>query len=531
MYIALYLPPRAVTSQTVDATCALVQLARDHSPRIEVHGSQLVMMDAGGLGHLWGTPREMGAALRRTAAARGFMVRVAVAATRVAALLAVHGRSGLTVVPPGKEAEKLAPFPLVVLKRLAETQAHSTSSGSTPSRVEGSASSGLAHATHPAQVGRLRGGRSRPAQRPASGTLALPAFTSLPIVERWGLKTLGELAALPSGELYERLGGGGLELQRLARGEDTRPLVPEPVEERLEETLELEWPVEGLEPLSFVLGRVLEPLCARLERQEAGAGTLQLRLMLVTRATHERVLRLPAPIRDARVLRTLILLDLETHPPSAGIDRVTVAVEPVSTRVLQFSLLERAVPSAARLSTLLARLSVLMGERRCGAPALVDTHQPDAFEMREFAPGVGGIGEKSEARAHWAGAHPSPPPGLGPLIPVLRRFRAPVAARVAVDRGQPVRVVTGQQQAGSGRIVACAGPWRSSGQWWMSPGARDQEKNEERRTRNEERGVRATAALRAWDRDEWDVALSDGGVYRLFRARERDRWFVEGMVD
>ena len=484
MFIALYLPPRAVMSHASDATRVLIQLAREHSPRIEVHGRQLVMMDAGGLGYLWGIPREVAATLRQAAADRGLLARVAVAATRVAALLAVHGRSGLTVIPPGMEAEKLAPFPLAVLK-----QAHSTGSG-------------------------WGAARKRSWVQPVSpDALALPACTSLPVVERWGLKTLGDLAALPSSELYERLGSGGLELQRMARGEDARPLVPEPVEERCEETLELEWPIEGLEPLSFVLGRVLEPLCARLERREAGAGTLHVRLTLVTRATHERVLRLPAPIRDPRVLRTLILLDLESHPPSAGIDRVTVTVEPVSTRVLQFSLLERAVPSAGRLSTLLARLSVLMGERRCGAPALVDTHQPDAFEMREFSPGI------RDQRSGLAEAVAK----AGPLIPVLRRFRAPAAARVAVNGGLPVRVAMGTQPAGSGRIVACAGPWRSSGQWWLS-------------------GIRApvvatasarpgAAAFRVWDRDEWDVALSDGGVYRIFRDRERDRWFVEGMVD
>ena len=86
----------------------------------------------------------------------------------------------------------------------------------------------------------------------------------LPVVQRWGIRTLGELAALPANELFSRLGHGGLELQRIARGEDSRPFVPEPAVERFEETVALEWPVEGLEPLSFVLGRVLEPLCAHL---------------------------------------------------------------------------------------------------------------------------------------------------------------------------------------------------------------------------------------------------------------------------
>ena len=188
-------------------------------------------------------------------------------------------------------------------------------------------------------------------------SLALPALMLLPIVRRWGLKTLGELAALPADELSERLGPGGLELQRIARGEDSRPLMSEPVEERFEHTLALEWPIEGLEPLSFVLGRVLEPLCARLEQRGVGVGTLHVRLTLVSRETHERMLQFPTPLRDPRALRTLILLDLESHPPTAGIDRVTVTADPVPTRVLQFSLLERARPSAEHLSTSARRSS------------------------------------------------------------------------------------------------------------------------------------------------------------------------------
>lgn len=35
----------------------------------------------------------------------------------------------------------------------------------------------------------------------------------------------------------------------------------------------------------------------------------------------------------------------------------------------------------------------------------------------------------------------------------------------------------------------------------------------------------------AWDRDEWDVALSDRGVYRIFRDRETDAWFIDAIVD
>ncbi len=97
------------------------------------------------------------------------------------------------------------------------------------------------------------------------------------------LRTLGELAALPAPDLTSRLGSQALVWQAIARGEDVRPLVPTEPEERFEASLELEWPIEGLEPLSFVLTRLLEPLSTRLERRDRGAAVLHVTLDLVTR--------------------------------------------------------------------------------------------------------------------------------------------------------------------------------------------------------------------------------------------------------
>ncbi len=479
MYACLYLPPHShshsMTRPASDVTQALVHLAHEYSPRIELQGQQLVVLDIHGMKRLRGSPREIGATLRRTAADRGLMIRVAVASTRMAALLVTQGRSGLTVIPPGSEAVVLAALPLSTLKQLAQAQA------------SGSSARG---------VGKMRRARRNVASATPT-SLVLPALMLLPVVQRWGLKTLGDLAALPTDQLCGRLGAGGVELQRIARGEDSRPLVPTLSEDRFEQTLALEWPIEGLEPLSFVLGRVLEPLCARLEQRGVGAGTLHVRLTLVSRDTHDRVLQFPVPLRDPRALRTLIVLDLESHPPSAGVDRVTVRADPVPARVLQHSLLERAVPSPEHLSTLLARLSVLMGDKRCGAPGVIDSHRPGAFELLTFRP------------------RPVPSAQTDPhtLVPILRRFRVPVTARVSVERGRPVRVITGHQRWGGGRIVASAGPWRSSGHWWGTA---------DHIARNE---------THAWDRDEWDVALNDGGMYRIFRDRVSNRWFVEGMVD
>ena len=260
-----------------------------------------------------------------------------------------------------------------------------------------------------------------------------------------------------------------------------------------------------------------------------------MRLTLVSRETHDRTLQFPAPLRDPRVLRTLILLDLESHPPPAGIDRVTVMAEPVPARTLQCSLLEQALPSAERLSTLLARLTVLMGDRRCGVPVVADSHQPDAFETSVF--NVEAIRDPQVT-----------PASSQPLVPVLRRFRNPVSARVVVEHGQPVRVAAGQQRSSGGHIVASAGPWRTSGQWWQPISGHLLESPSRKRIATDMsprkpdrhdvpvdsgRPSSAATTLRSfsWSRDEWDVALSDGGVYRIFRDHTSNRWFVEGMVD
>jgi protein ImuB len=412
-------------------------------------------------------------------------VHITIAATSTAAMMLAHARAGLTVVPAGDEAHALAPLPLETLDRLA------------------------AEPAAPALAApRLRRGK------PLAPTAPLaPVAPIAPELRRWGLRTLGDLAALPSADLSARLGQNGLRWQRWARGEDARPLVPAGVADPFEQSLDLEWPIEGLEPLSFVLARLLEPLCDRLEREDRGGVVLRLTLTLVTRATYERSIELPAPIRDARVLRTLALLDLESNPPPAAIDRVTVGVDVTEGRVLQFELFARALPTETRV-TLLARLGALMGRDRVGAPSLVDTHRPGAFAMATFAPPLTPNPQplipnsRRCAPDSAARRHGSPDPSVEAARPVsvVRRFRSPIPARVTLERGAPVRVITDRRGFSGGRVERCEGPWRSSGDWWT----------------------------RGWNCDEWEVTLSDGGVYRLSQGGQIGRladWQIEGLVD
>ena len=434
----------------------LLAVARDFSPRVETCGPREVALDLTGLTRLFGDAKALAGELRRTAADRGLRVRIAIAGTRTAARLLVHHRAGITIVEPGGEPAALEDLRLEVLTIFR---------------------------TEPPE----------PTEPPVTITL-----------RRWGLRTLGDLARLPADEVAARLGQDGVAWQRLARGEDPAPLVPSVPDERFEQALDLEWPIDGLEPLSFVLARLMEPLSAHLERRDRGAAVLHVRLHLVTREVHERSLQLPAPIRDARTLRTLALLDLESHPPAAAIDRVVVAVDPTPGRVIQFSLLTRPLPSPEQLSTLMARLTALMGEDRCGSAVTVDGWQPGAFEMRRFAPQEG-IGDQGSGIKNFGLPIPDPR-SLIPAVAV-RRFRSPVPARVRVDRGIPVRVISDRRGLSGGKVETYAGPWRASGGWWI-----------------EDR-------IKSWERDEWDVTLSDGATYRVFRERDTDAWFIEGVVD
>ena len=477
----------------------LAEVAREFSPRIEVCSPTEIVMDLSGLERLFGDARTIAEEVRRTAADRQLRVRVAITGSRTASRLLVRHRAGLTIVEPGKEATAVAPLPITLLADLSNPE----------SRIPS------------LYVARDALSDSRRADPESRIPDVIATF------RHWGLRTLGDLAALPADDLAARLGRQQTDWQRLARGEDSRPLVPAVPEERFEQSLDLEWPIEELEPLSFVLGRLMDQLEAHLEQRDRGAAVLHMRLHLIktdgtTREVHERSLQLPVAIRDARTLRTLALLDLESNPPPAAIDRVTVAVDPTPGRIVQFSLLTRPLPSPEQVSTLMARLHALMGETRCGSPALVDSWEPGAFAMKSFMPlDVNARHPNYDTQRHRdTEAKISSDASKLPVV-ALRRFRHPIPIRVQTKHGQPTSVSIMRRDLSGGAVDSCAGPWRTSGAWWESrlptPGSRVPDP-----------GPRVPDP---WDRDEWDVALTDGSTYHLFRERHSDKWFLEGVVD
>jgi protein ImuB len=524
MYACLYRPPvidhddRIETSQrgldpktsavsALNVVNVLVAVAREFSPRFERHGDDLVSVDVSGLDRLIGPPRTIGEELRRDAAARGAYVHVAVAQTRAAAVVLALARAGLTIVDPGGEAQALAPISIAILEKAY----------------------GSWLTTHGPE----------------------PSALSLEPLKRWGVRTLGELASLPAADLSSRLGPHALAWQAIARGEDRAPLVPTLPEERFESSLDLDWPVEGLEPLSFVLTRLLEPLSVRLERRDRGTAMLHLELRLVTNPStgagrgelYARHLQLPSPIRDVRTLRTLLVLDLESHPPPAAIDRVTIVIDPTPGRIVQHTLFTRAHPTPEQLSTLLARLGALMGQDRIGRPATVDSHRPGVFRMEPFPTEHDRHDDQrrnrrdrretyleNSALEHSADSASS---ALN-VVSALRRCRQPVPARAVVEDGRPTHLTTDRRGFAGGSVLAVTGPWRTSGNWWSSHNAQRSTLNSQSQGSDftlQTSDFRLQASDLFWNRDEWDVALADGAVYRIFRDRDTDGWFIDGVFD
>jgi protein ImuB len=418
---------------------------------------------------LFGSLPEISRALYDRATTLGLEANVAAASNPDTAILAARGFSGITVIPEGKEAERLGPLPTEVLfaKRFEEA--------------------------------RINKDRLAEDQEKESGRL-------LETLDRWGIRNLRALATLPEVALSERLGQEGLRLRQLARGAASRTLVPVDVPLVFEEAIELEHPIVLLEPLAFLLNRLLEQLCIRLGSRALATQELRLTLELESfsalnqqsRINQQflRTLRLPLPLLDSKVFLKLLQLDLSAHPPGAPIMKIHLAAEPARPRSAQGGLFLPPSPEPEKLELTLARIAGMVGANKVGALELLDTHHPEGFRMRRF---VAEVARKSPQKINHSTEADS-------AVTALRRFRPPLRANVTLENGQPIHLACRRKDV-QGNVLWRAGPWRSSGDWWERE---------------------------AWSRDEWDLALQNEdsiSFFRLVHDLLGGGWFVEGTYD
>lgn len=470
----LILRPRS-DAQEVSAHAALLDCAQSFSPDVEDTAPGTVLLNLAGLEPLFGPPAKIARELGQRAEQMDLNANVAVAANPDAALLAAHGFPGVTLIPEGREAERLGELPVDVLLE--------------------SFSSDAAEATR-----------------------------WLETLDRWGIRNLRALAGLPEIPLSQRLGQAGLRLQKLARGVANRDLRLYESALVFEEEIELEYPIVLLEPLAFLLNRMLEQICARLGTRARAAQELKLELELTKSAeecdpthltTFTRTLRLPVPMLDPKVLLKLLQLDLQAYPPGAPILKIRLRAEPAHPRSTQSGLFLPAFPEPERLELTLARIRGIVGEGRAGAAELLDSHREGAFQMRPFAPlqqeekksGKKAVAVQFENdNASDRNIQENAQEKMVAVI-ALRLFRPPLRAVVNVCDGKPVKLKCLDRKEIAGEIVWAAGPWRSSGDW---------------------------AEQEGWSREEWDIAMfleTEVVLYRLVEDRLMRQWWVEGMYD
>ncbi len=493
----LTLHPRSLLQESL-AHAALLDCAQSFSPCVEDAAADTVILDLAGMESLFGSLLEIARNLFRSAAGLGLDANVAVASNPDAAMLAARGFCGVTVIPSGREAESLGPLPAEVLfaGRIAEKE------------KEGK-----------------KNEKEEDQQKESVRLLAT--------LERWGIRDLRALAGLPEVALSERLGQEGLHLQKLARGTASRTLVPVEAPAVFEEAIELEYPIVLLEPLAFLLNRLIEQICARLAGRALATQELRLTLELQnlagvdpqldrfgipseSDASHSatqsqsparhfvsgrqskfcRTLRLPLPMLDPKLFLKLLQLDLNAHPPGAPILKIHLVAEPARPRLAQGGLFLPPSPEPEKLELTLARIAGLIGEPRVGSLELLDTHHVEGFRMRRFMPEAAEKTKRQEVAGEGKSA-----------VAALRRFRPRLHATVTLENGELVHVVCSKKREAQGSVLWKAGPWRSSGDWWERE---------------------------AWARDEWDIALQSAdavGLYRIVHDLLGGSWFVEGSYD
>ena len=328
----------------------------------------------------------------------------------------------------------------------------------------------------------------------------------LAVLHKWGIHTLGQLAALDKKKLAARLGPKAIGMWERANGKSQRLLKFVRPPESFEESFEFENEIETAEPLLFILRRFLEQLAVRLSTIYLVAKELTLRITFANKQCYERVFKIPQATNDVDLLFRMLQTHLENFRSQHPIVAVALSAQPIRPVSQQFRLFETALRNPHQLSETLARLIALLGSERVGTPVLEETHRPDAFRMEPFAWAVASAVPSGQFRQSGSDsvalrtAHPTA---------ALRRFRPAVSTSVLLDEDTLAHVRSAEI---SGKISDQRGPYFLSGNWWDE---------------------------KSWVRAEWDLQLENG---ELVRVNESDppsqgygvagrTWNVDGIYD
>ncbi len=303
------------------ARSVLLECVARFSPRIEEasRGTACAfVLDISGTERLFGPPAQLAGRMRSALADAGFRVSIAVSANYDAARMKAAVTHGVAVIAEGEEASALAKQPIASLDLEEEP----------------------------------------------GETFAL-----------WGIRTLGELAALPEVELITRLGPDAQTWRALARGAHSHMFQPIEAAFTLREFCEFETPVEQIDSLLFMGARMIDCLVARAADRALSLSLLTAKMQLEKGLTHQCMLRPAVPSTDRKFLLKLLQLEIAAHPPQAAVVSLELTAEAGRSGTVQLGLFAPQMPEPSRLDVTLARLRSLVGDDRVGSPVLEDSHR------------------------------------------------------------------------------------------------------------------------------------------------------------
>jgi protein ImuB len=315
----------------------------------------------------------------------------------------------------------------------------------------------------------------------------------LAILHKWGIHTLGQLAALDQEQLGARLGPEAVRLWERANGRSNRLLKFVQLPESFDESFEFEHEIETAQPLLFTLRRFLEQLALRLSAIYLVAKEITLRITFSNKQTYERAFKIPQPTNDVDLLFRMLHTHLENFKSEHPIIAVALEAQPIkpASQPRMLSGFETALRNPNQLSETLARLTGLLGADRVGTPVLEETYRPDAFHLEPFSWHV--------SMRFAADTAASTEKKKDALSVALRRFRPAESASVFLSKNIPAHF---QSANISGKVVDDRGPYLASGNWWDE---------------------------NAWTHAEWDLQLENGALCRGYRTGET--WEVAGVYD
>ena len=267
--------------------------------------------------------------------------------------------------------------------------------------------------------------------------------------------------------------------------------------------MEFDAPVDTLDALLFVLGPMLRQLLVRAGYRALALASTTVTLGLEGAPDHIRTVKPALPLFDHQLLLKLMHLDLQAHPPAAGVLTVSLSAEPGSRSDVQTGLFSPQLPPPAQLEVTLARIKALVGDDRVGRPVLGDTYAPEAFHMERFI-----VEEPSSVRdkenrdlRSTCGQAKSTLCGVA-----LRRLRPPAPVFVQCEGNGPPRAFYLDRKRYT--VHRTFGPWRRSGQWWTAE---------------------------VWSREEWDIEAEGADGARLLCLVTHDllchTWQMEALYD